>query len=167
VRRWLPLLLGALVLQGCAEDPSFDDIPPPQPFDAQRFAGMEAGLFKSYLQLQDALAHDEFASAQAAAATLAGLADGDLTGPAEAAVAAADITALRVAFRELSEGVIARDRPEGLGVAYCPMAFDFEGARWLQPEGDLSNPYYGATMLRCGAFAEEDTSTTVGTDIAP
>lgn len=154
MRRWLPVLLGALVM-GCAEDPSFDDIPPPQPFDAQRFAGMDAGLFKSYLQLQDALAHDEFAAAQAAAKVLAGLADSDLMGPAQAAVAAAGITALRSAFRELSEEVIARHRPEGLGVAYCPMAFDSEGARWVQFEGDLSNPYYGASMLRCGAFEED------------
>ncbi len=149
MRRWLPLLMSALVLQACAEDPSFDDIPaPPQPFDAQRFADMEAGLFKSYLQLQDALAHDEFAAAQAAAKTL--------PGPAQAAGSAADITALRVAFRGLSDGVIARHRPEGFGVAYCPMAFDNEGARWVQSDGDVSNPYYGAAMLRCGAFEEDD-----------
>ena len=153
MRRWLSLLMSALVLQACAEDPSYDDIPaPPQPFDAQRFADMEAGLFKSYLQLQDALAHDEFAAAQAAAMTLAGLAAGDLTGPAQAAGSAADITALRVAFRELSDGVIARHRPEGFGVAYCPMAFDNEGGHWMQPEGEIKNTYFGAGMLHCGAF---------------
>ncbi len=139
--------MSALVLQACAEDPSFDDIPaPPQPFDAQRFADMEAGLFKSYLQLQDALAHDEFAAAQAAAKTL--------PGPAQAAGSAADITALRVAFRGLSDGVIARHRPEGFGVAYCPMAFDNEGARWVQSDGDVSNPYYGAAMLKCGSVQD-------------
>ena len=163
MRRWLPLLMSALVLQACAEDPSYDDIPaPPQPFDAQRFADMEAGLFKSYLQLQDALAHDEFAAAQAAAKTLPGLAAGDLPGPAQAAGSAADIIALRVAFRELSDGVIARHRPEGFGVAYCPMAFDNEGARWVQSDGDVSNPYYGAAMLRCGAFEEDDVAESDG-----
>ena len=54
---------------GCAQEPPGDDLPgPPQPFDARRFDDMVAGTMKSYLQLQDALAHDEFAAAQVAAA---------------------------------------------------------------------------------------------------
>lgn len=31
-------------------------------------------------------------------------------------------------------------------VAYCSMA----RRSWLQPEGELGNPYYGQSMLRCG-----------------
>ena len=31
------------------------------------------------------------------------------------------------------------------------MAFDFRGASWLQEEGELANPYFGAEMLRCGS----------------
>jgi hypothetical protein len=163
--RWLAVLLTvALVgcLTGCATENPDDDLPgPPQPFDAQRFADMEAGIYKSYLQLQDALAHDEFATAQAAAQALAGFADGDLTDPAQAAMAAADIGALRVAFQLVSETLIRGDLPDDILVAYCPMAFEYEGGRWLQLRGDISNPYYGATMLRCGAFEDRaDTSMT-------
>jgi len=44
-----------------------------------------------------------------------------------------------VRYRELLEG----PRPV---VAYCPMA----DRSWLQPEGPIGNPYYGASMLRCG-----------------
>ena len=51
--------------------------------------------------------------------------------------------------------MIETDLPEGIEVAYCPMAFNYEGGRWLQQSGDISNPYYGASMLRCGAFEQE------------
>jgi len=33
---------------------------------------------------------------------------------------------------------------------YCPMAFDFRGAYWLQRKDSLVNPYFGAEMLKCG-----------------
>ena len=153
------MLLSALLfgyVTGCADEPQYDDLPgPPQPFDGQRFAGMAAGTMKSYLQLQDALAHDEFIAARAAAVTLADLATGDLTAIAGVAADAVDIGVLRAAFRPLSEMLIGRNVPAGMAVAYCPMAFNFEGGRWLQLEGDISNPYYGASMLRCGAFEQE------------
>jgi hypothetical protein len=160
MRCCLLVLLSAGVLLGCAGDPPIDDIPaPPQAYDAHRFDDMKAGLLRSYLQLQDALAHDEFAVAQQAAMTLAKSSAADLEGLAQTAADAADITAMRSAFRPLSEAIIAADLPADLGIAYCSMAFDYEGARWVQTEGDVSNPYYGATMLRCGAFEEEDGAT--------
>ena len=33
---------------------------------------------------------------------------------------------------------------------YCPMANDNSGAGWLQKPGEVANPYFGASMLRCG-----------------
>jgi membrane fusion protein, copper/silver efflux system len=38
--------------------------------------------------------------------------------------------------------------------AYCPMAFDDEGAYWLSEFEDIKNPYFGASMLRCGENKE-------------
>lgn len=35
-------------------------------------------------------------------------------------------------------------------LAFCPMAFDDRGAEWLQREERVFNPYFGASMLRCG-----------------
>ena len=152
--RWPATLIVALLL-GCGDAPPDDDLPgPPQPFDAQRFATMEPGLYRSYLQLQDALAHDEFAAARMAATTLAGEPHDDLSRLTQAAADASDITALREAFRLLSEMLIARELPADMRVAYCPMAFHFEGGRWLQLNGDIENPYYGAAMLRCGALED-------------
>jgi Cu(I)/Ag(I) efflux system membrane fusion protein len=34
------------------------------------------------------------------------------------------------------------------------MAFDNRGADWLQVEPLIANPYFGATMLRCGTVRD-------------
>ena len=34
------------------------------------------------------------------------------------------------------------------------MAFDNKGAGWLQSDKDVLNPYFGASMLRCGSVTE-------------
>ena len=33
---------------------------------------------------------------------------------------------------------------------YCPMAFGDQGAYWLSEQKDITNPYFGASMLACG-----------------
>lgn len=37
---------------------------------------------------------------------------------------------------------------------YCPMAFDNKGAYWISREEEISNPYFGEQMLRCGETKE-------------
>ncbi len=37
---------------------------------------------------------------------------------------------------------------------YCPMAFDNKGAYWLSLDKEISNPYFGEQMLRCGETKE-------------
>ena len=37
---------------------------------------------------------------------------------------------------------------------HCPMAFDNKGGDWLQDKEGTANPYYGASMLRCGDKVE-------------
>ena len=70
---------------------------------------------------------------------------------------AQDVAALRALFRDLSvellevEQVAGNPTPEALHVVHCPMAFDDTGADWLQRGETVANPYYGASMLRCGA----------------
>lgn len=39
-----------------------------------------------------------------------------------------------------------------LNEAYCPMAFDNSGASWIQIGEVIDNPYFGASMLRCGVI---------------
>ncbi|MEO7989294.1 MAG: efflux RND transporter periplasmic adaptor subunit [Chryseolinea sp.] len=38
---------------------------------------------------------------------------------------------------------------------YCPMAFDNKGAYWISREQEISNPYFGDQMLRCGETKED------------
>lgn len=62
---------------------------------------------------------------------------------------ASEIEAAREAFGELSKPMVryremvSGERPV---VVYCPMA----KKAWLQPEGEIGNPYYGQSMARCG-----------------
>lgn len=73
------------------------------------------------------------------------------------------ITTIKTArdrFEAMSEGVIALQRrfghrgSEAWNLAHCPMAFDNKGADWLQRGDTINNPYFGATMLRCGDVRE-------------
>jgi len=42
-----------------------------------------------------------------------------------------------------------------LYVDFCPMAFDNKGAMWLSVTEEISNPYMGAKMPKCGKIQEE------------
>ena len=45
-----------------------------------------------------------------------------------------------------------RDKP--IYLIHCPMAFNNTGADWLQDAELVANPYFGASMLRCGTLKE-------------
>jgi Cu(I)/Ag(I) efflux system membrane fusion protein len=70
--------------------------------------------------------------------------------------AGASIELMRKAFEELSDELIVvvgqLGIPQGktLYKTHCPMAFDNKGADWLQFDEDILNPYFGASMLKCG-----------------
>lgn len=78
------------------------------------------------------------------------------------------IDELRARFANLNGAVIPLALAESAALdgrfqlAFCSMALD-AGAFWLQAEGELANPYYGAQMLRCG----ESAGTFGGTEAAP
>ena len=74
--------------------------------------------------------------------------------------AAKDLTAARDAFSALSEPMVRWHKAAGgagsVGasdtvVAYCPMA----KRSWLQPKGEIGNPYYGPSMATCGEFVSK------------
>lgn len=82
---------------------------------------------------------------------------------AEAAAAAralgeaGTLDAARESFGEVSRFLVALAGAdprlaEGLEVYECPMTETFP--KWLQPEGDLENPYMGQAMLSCGAASD-------------
>lgn len=137
----------------------------PEALTAPTFAPRLRTLLEPALALAAALADDDAKAAAAAGADVAAAAkalrssDARVRAIAEAAdavAAAAAIEAQRAAFLRLSEQLrpLAEHHAETIGLpfehAFCPMANDGKGAAWLQAPGEIANPYYGASMLRCG-----------------
>ncbi len=121
-----------------------------------------APVFERYLELGRALAADDDAAAREA---LLALNEAAQRAAPESAVARAalegiessgGIDARRRTFERISDALIARAEERGnpldvpLRVVHCPMAFGNAGADWLQSEPAVANPYFGASMLRCG-----------------
>jgi membrane fusion protein, copper/silver efflux system len=70
-----------------------------------------------------------------------------------------DVEGQRKDFELLSDHLIKAVELFGLTSekayrAYCPMAFDDKGAYWLSEFEDIKNPYFGASMLKCGENRE-------------
>lgn len=62
--------------------------------------------------------------------------------------AATDLETARDAFYALTKPLVRWRQAAGEGpeVAYCPM----KKRSWLQPGGEIGNPYYGRSMADCG-----------------
>ena len=129
-------------------------------------------LITAYLGVQRKLAADDAKAARAAFAQLRAAADAkDLAGDAAsrkrisaaaaAGASAKDLAAARDAFAKTSDAVLDWLRHEGnplansVRVVHCPMAQNGKGARWVQTESKVVNPYYGSEMLECGSLEKE------------
>jgi Cu(I)/Ag(I) efflux system membrane fusion protein len=138
-----------------------------------------SGLFMPYFAIQAALANDNASQAALAAQKAqAALSSVDMTlvtgenhlvwmkaGKAlkntlSQAAKTQDIKAAREHFHQLSQtltsltkrfGVLSK---EPVYQFHCPMAFDNQGASWLQDVNDIKNPYFGDMMLKCGELTE-------------
>lgn len=134
-------------------------------------------VWTRYGELHAALAGDDLGDAQAAATalrqTVGSINETQLPAPGQrtwealaATVAdatdkvagASDLSVARAEFERISLAAEAALRVLGSATAmqimHCPMAFGGRGARWLQPSEELLNPYFGASMLRCGSTLE-------------
>ena len=69
-----------------------------------------------------------------------------------------DIVAQRVLFARLTQEIgplFEDDLNRGtIYKKFCPMAFDGEGAQWYADVKEITNPYFGEKMLRCGSIEE-------------
>ena len=143
-------------------------------------------VYRSYLDVQAALSHDDGPRATAAAGRLSAGLDGvdmaslepdvhgawmALLAPLRAAATrmadAGDIAAERAALPELTAATLAVAKRFGrahgqLFVYHCPMAFDNTGADWLQEKKGTENPYFGASMFTCGTL-----EATLGGEVTP
>jgi len=101
-----------------------------------------------YVQVQEALAADDFATAKLELQEFTEIAESSLQAQAIEALAAENIEDFRARFKPLSELLAEQTLPVGFARAYCPM-YD-SGSAWVQRDGPVRNPYYGAFMLTCG-----------------
>ena len=150
VRRTLSVvavgLLSVGTLMACATRRA-PDASPIQPVPASPSA-LFGDQVERYVDVQVALAADDYDQAHVALSALMAVADAT-TAPLVRSVAdAEDIETLRARFKPLSEYLAAQDLPEGYARAYCPM-YD-GGSNWVQADGPVRNPYYGSVMLTCG-----------------
>jgi len=70
-----------------------------------------------------------------------------------------DIEMQRLAFSDFNSGIYRAVKSFGVDsqqvyYQFCPMAFNDKGAYWLSSEEQISNPYFGDVMLRCGEVKE-------------
>ena len=137
------------------------------------------GVVEKYLLLHEALASDDKDSAaRAASETLEALSAVEMSlvsGNAHNAwmdnsmkmktaldkiKEAEGIESMREEFENLSNELIAVVGQFGvypdktLYKINCPMAFNNKGADWLQMDEDIRNPYFGASMYKCGQVIE-------------
>jgi len=77
----------------------------------------------------------------------------------EAISSSTNIEQQRKVFARFSEALYTSLKNFGLDgqtafYQYCPMAFDNKGAYWLSEDKQISNPYFGDMMLKCGETRE-------------
>jgi Cu(I)/Ag(I) efflux system membrane fusion protein len=136
-------------------------------------------LWEAYLSLQQALAGDDFSLTQQAvihfqtsisAVNAKPLAEdahqvwrkeySNFVQILQSMSQSEDLQSIRGNFSLLSEEVLVLINtfgPDEFGDVYqmhCPMVFDGRGAIWLQVDKQVSNPYFGQTMLKCADKAE-------------
>ncbi len=137
-------------------------------------------VVEKYLSLHEALASDDMSRANSAAKSaiqaLYGIDMNLLIGKPhdlwmsrsnkiskalDAIQNAAEIDVARKAFETLSNESIAVVMQFGIPETqqlyriHCPMAFNNKGADWLQADKEIRNPYFGASMLKCGEVTQE------------
>ncbi|MBW1993891.1 MAG: efflux RND transporter periplasmic adaptor subunit [Deltaproteobacteria bacterium] len=136
-------------------------------------------LYKAYFAWKDALAGDNFAEAQKSAKNMKsilqkinmGLFKGDahnawmdfqgsLIKNLDHVHHFSAIAQLRKTFQPVSVTMIDMTNTfnpltETIYVQHCPMADNNKGADWLSTEKQIKNPYFGASMLKCGEVTKE------------
>ena len=85
----------------------------------------------------------------------------DLQDHSEGIAAAGDIKTARNHFLTLSEDLaemvehVGTSGSQDVFQMNCPMAFEGKGGDWLQNSKDLTNPYYGSMMFKCGSVKSQ------------
>ena len=129
--------------------------------DVQVPAQFLQSVLPHYLDLQTALANDDLKSSKMAMMQIHNITMGKESTDAimmPSMKPNKTIEAIRKSFEEISI-IMNASAKQGLlkgefNEAFCPMAFDWKGASWLQKGTKINNPYFGSQMLRCGEIKQ-------------
>lgn len=103
-------------------------------------------FLRGYEKVRSALAADDLASAQAAAAAL------NIDENAAELVQTGSLEDARAAFKKLSKRAVhLAEGQAGYFIAHCPMVKG-GGGNWVQTTAKVSNPYFGKSMATCGSI---------------
>jgi len=120
-------------------------------------------ILPHYLSLHKALADDDLNAAKGTLKKLMAVTGHEdlLAKVIHDMMAAANLDGIRRPhFETLSNALITAAKespaamPENLMIMHCPMVYGDRGADWLQTSEPLLNPYFGASMLKCGEVRE-------------
>ena len=138
---------------------------------SQDFVESLSPIYHVYLDAQERLAEDDYAGFTSSIASISTAIDGvhehELLGEQlerwrsakrklSSQSTTSNIDEARILFEQMSlavlelQDVFGHPESETLFSAFCPMAFGFEGAKWIQRGEQINNPYFGSEMLRCG-----------------
>lgn len=121
-------------------------------------------VYQHYIHLKTALVNDDNKEADNGAKMLENaLKDAGMTAELKLATVlsnAKDVKAKREQLTPLSNALAnafkkSKITSGSIYKQYCPMANDGKGGYWLASESKINNPYYGASMLKCGSVEEE------------
>jgi len=123
--------------------------------------GMTSKIWQNYLEIKMALANDDAGTVKDVAREMAKSFSSERAAMKEIAEKMSDtddIEAQRNLFAQFTEkaGPMFEDALSA-GTIYkkfCPMAFNNQGAYWYAAVEEVTNPYYGKEMPKCGAVSK-------------
>ena len=146
-----------------------------EPIHPHSFLVQLEPIYTAYLNTQERLADDDFSgfiehavqlNGFVTSATPTNLTDDQLkiwNQSSAMLITSTDFTSIdeaRTYFGDMSKGIMDLEQAFGhredeiWNIAFCPMAFDFKGASWIQRGETINNPYFGEQMLRCGSIEQ-------------
>lgn len=128
---------------------------------------LDNNYLEYYFELKDALVKDDFEKAKSIGKEFSDFLKNQKTDEQifeklsvslNEMISKSDIEAFRDEFIQFSDEIIritqSIDIEQKIYVQYCPMADSNEGAYWLSLDKSIRNPYFGASMLKCGEVKE-------------
>lgn len=116
-------------------------------------------LINEYSELKNALVSDDFKTSKVKYESVNHLLSNLKSNTFKDLNKIKNIEDLRSIFIQLSEEIILivkTSNPTGssIYIQKCPMANQSQGASWLSFSKEVKNPYYGASMLKCGSVID-------------